>query len=81
MDEHRDDTRPETIDFYDSANLIAEVKKRPPLYHKFCKDYNDKFVREKMWKEVCQAIIPNWCQLDEKNKLRTGKNMKQKNSN
>lgn len=60
-------------DYYDSERLIVEVEKRPTLYDKGIKEYNDKAVREKLWKEVCESIIPNWNELNTHSKDRTGK--------
>ena len=51
-------------DYFDSELLIIEVEKRSPLYNKVLPDYSDKNVKEKLWIEVCEAIVPKWSELD-----------------
>jgi hypothetical protein len=49
---------------FDTGRLITEVEKRPALYNKATPEYSDKHCKEKLWKEVCEAVVPNWSQLD-----------------
>jgi hypothetical protein len=63
---------------FDSDRLIAEVEKRPALYNKATPEYSDKNYKEKMWIEVCEAVVPNWGRLDTKENMATGKNCKKK---
>jgi hypothetical protein len=34
-----------------------------------------KHVKEKLWTEVCEAIVPNWGQVDKDGKIRRDKNV------
>ncbi|CAG9771618.1 unnamed protein product [Ceutorhynchus assimilis] len=66
------------IEFYDSEQLITEVEKRPSLYDKNIKEYNDKNVREKLWREVCEAIIMNWKEVNPECKEKTARDIQRK---
>ncbi|KDR20478.1 uncharacterized protein LOC110828962 [Zootermopsis nevadensis] len=57
---------------FDSERLISEVEKRPALYNKVMPEYSDKNYKEKQWKEVCEAVLPNWCHLDKKERVTAG---------
>jgi hypothetical protein len=35
------------------------VEKRPALYNKATPEYGDKNCKEKLWIEVCEAVLPN----------------------
>ncbi|KAL1497328.1 hypothetical protein ABEB36_008310 [Hypothenemus hampei] len=54
-----------------TEKLISEIKKRPGLYNKKVKEYSDKDVRERLWNEVCRAIIPDWFELSDGEQDRT----------
>jgi len=41
-------------------NLIEEIEKRPALYKKQLKEYSDINLKEKLWEEVCEVVIPDW---------------------
>ncbi|XP_066137842.1 uncharacterized protein [Euwallacea fornicatus] len=66
------------IEFYDSTRLISEVQKRPAIYDKNSIEYKDRTIRDRTWKAVCEAIIPNWSVQDEKNKSRTAREVQRK---
>jgi hypothetical protein len=55
-------TRIMDLDFkiFDSKRLITEVEKRPALYNKATPEYSDKHCKEKLWIEVCEAVVLNW---------------------
>jgi len=42
-----------------SERLITEVEKRPALYNKATPEYSDKHYKEKLWIEVCEALVSN----------------------
>jgi hypothetical protein len=48
------------LKIFDSERLIAEVEKRLALYNKVTPEYCDKHCKEKLWIEVCEAVVPNW---------------------
>jgi hypothetical protein len=43
--------------------LILEVERRPPLNKKQSKEYSDKHLKDKLWSEVCEAVVMNWSEL------------------
>lgn len=57
----------------DTELLIKQIEKRPALYNKQLKEYSDRNVKEKLWAEVCLHVIPNWNELDAKEKKTKGK--------
>jgi hypothetical protein len=59
--------------FFDSERLITEVEKRPALYNKMVPEYSDKNCKEKLWIEVCEAVVPNWSQLHTTERVAAGK--------
>lgn len=61
--------------YIDSERLIVEVEKRPRLYNKKVPEYSDKNIKEKLWKEACEVIIPNWSQLEGQQKVQQGKSI------
>jgi len=58
---------------FDSERLITEVEKRPALYNKATPEYSDKQCKEKLWMEVCEAVVPNWSRMDTTARMATGK--------
>ena len=50
-------------ELFDCQTLIAEVEKRPGLYDIHLKEYSDRIVKEKLWTEVCEAVITDWSNL------------------
>jgi hypothetical protein len=40
------------------------------LYNAHLPEYSDKHVKEKLWTEVCEAIVPNWGQVDKDGKIK-----------
>ncbi|GLV42540.1 uncharacterized protein CBL_03278 [Carabus blaptoides fortunei] len=54
--------------YFDSETFITEVEKRPALYNKTLPEFRDKNTREKLWSEVSETVVPNWNQLDLKEK-------------
>jgi hypothetical protein len=49
---------------YDCGILISEIERRPALYDCTLKEYNDKGLKERLWGEVCEAVVSEWSQLD-----------------
>jgi hypothetical protein len=62
-------------EIFDIEKLIIEVEKRPALYNTHLPEYSDKHVKEKLWTEVCEAIVPNWGQVDKDGKIKRGKSV------
>jgi hypothetical protein len=60
----------------DSERLITVAEKRPALYNKATPEYSDKHCKEKLWIEVCEAVVPNWSRMDTTANVATGKNRK-----
>jgi hypothetical protein len=50
-------------------------EKRPALYNTHLPEYSDKHVKEKLWTEVCEGIVPNWGQVDKDGKIKRGKSI------
>jgi len=57
---------------FDSERLITEEEKKPALYYKATPEYCDKHCKEKLWIEVCEAVVPNWSRMDTTARLATG---------
>ena len=49
---------------YDCKILISEIEKCPALYDCSIKEYNDKSFKDGLWREVCEAVVSEWNQLD-----------------
>ncbi|GAB6020127.1 hypothetical protein CHUAL_002856 [Chamberlinius hualienensis] len=47
----------------DIDKLIEEVEKRPALYNKNSKDFNDVKLRKKLWEDVGEAVVCGWSEL------------------
>jgi hypothetical protein len=62
-------------EFFDTEKLIVEVERRPAFYNTHLPEYSDKLVKEKLWTEVCDAIVPNWGQADRDGKIKRDKNV------
>ena len=52
------------------------MEKRPALYDKATPEYCDKHCKEKLWIEVCEAVVPNWSRMDTTGRVATGKSVK-----
>jgi len=52
------------------------VEKRPALYNKATPEYGDKHCKDKLWIEVCEAVVPNWSRMDSTARVATGKSVK-----
>lgn len=61
-----------TRSLIDCELLISEVEKRPALYNFQLKEYNDKNLKEKLWTEVCEALVRGWHDLSPGEKNDTG---------
>jgi len=61
------------LKIFDSERLITEVEKRPALYNKATPEYSNKHCKEKLWIEVCEAVVPNWSRMDTTARVATGK--------
>jgi len=44
--------------------LISEIEKRPALYDWSMKEYSDKSFKDRLWGEVCEAVVSEWSHLD-----------------
>ena len=58
---------------YDCDILISEIEKRPALYDYSLKEYSDKGLKDSLWGEVCEAVVPEWSKLDSPEKRAKGK--------
>jgi len=58
---------------YDCEILISEIEKRPALYDCPMKEYSDKVLKNRLWGEVCEAVVSEWSQLDGPEKREKGK--------
>jgi hypothetical protein len=52
------------------------VEKRPALYNKTKPEYSDEHCKEKLWIEVCEAVVPNWSRMDTTARVATSKGVK-----
>ena len=41
----------------DYAILISETERRPAVYGCLLKEYSDKGLKERLWGEVCEAVV------------------------
>ena len=60
-------------DVYDCEVLISEIEIRPALYDCSLKEYSDKGLKDRLWGEVCEAVVSEWSQLDSPEKREKGK--------
>ena len=58
---------------YDWEVLISEIEKRLVLYDCSLKEYRDKSLKNRLWGEVCEAVVSEWSQLDSPDKREKGK--------
>ena len=58
---------------YDCGILISEIERRPALYDCTLKEYSDKGLKERLWGEVCEAVVSEWSQMDGPEKREKGK--------
>jgi hypothetical protein len=58
---------------YDCEILILEIEKRPALYDCSMKEYSDESFKDRLWGEVCEAVVSEWSQLDGPEKHERGK--------
>jgi len=49
---------------YDCEILILQIEERPALYDCLLKQYSDKGLKDRLWGEVCEAVVSEWSQLD-----------------
>jgi len=61
---------------FDSERLITEAGKRQALYSKATPECSDKHCKERLWMEVCEAVVPNWSRMDTTTRVATGKIVK-----
>jgi len=53
----------------DIEKLICEVE-RPPSYNKKkLKEYSDRYLKDKLWYEVCKSLVTNWSEFPAEQKL------------
>jgi hypothetical protein len=60
----------------DIERIITEVQKSPALYNKATPEYSDKNCKQKLWIEVCEAVVRNWSRMYTTARVATGKNCK-----
>jgi hypothetical protein len=53
--------------------LFSEIQNRPVLYDCSLKEYSDKVLKDRLWGEVCEAVVSEWSQLDGPEKREKGK--------
>lgn len=53
--------------------FICEIQKQPALYNTKSKEYSDKNLKKALWTELCQKVIENWDELEDKHKNEKGK--------
>jgi hypothetical protein len=58
---------------YHCEILISEIQKRPALYDCSLKEYSDKVLKDRLWGDVCEAVVSEWSQLDGPEKREKGK--------
>jgi hypothetical protein len=58
---------------YSCEILISEIANHPALYACSKKEYSDKVLKDRLWGEVCEAIVPEWSQLNGPEKRKKGK--------
>jgi hypothetical protein len=46
------------------------------LYNKETPEYRDKHCKEKLWIEVCEAVVPNWSRINKTARVATVKSVK-----
>jgi len=61
------------IEVYDCEMLVLEIERCPALYDCSLKEYSDKGLKERLWGEVCEAVVSEWSQLDCPEKCEKGK--------
>jgi hypothetical protein len=49
---------------HDCEILISEIEKSPAPYYCSIKEYSDKSFKDRLWGEVCEAVVSEWSQLD-----------------
>jgi len=65
------------LKIFDSERLITKVQKRSALYNKATPEYSDRQCKEKLWMEVCEAVVTNWSLVDTAARVATGKMCKE----
>lgn len=58
---------------YDPLDLIELIGQRPCIWDKTCEDYKDRVKKLNAWSEVCNFLIDNYENLEERDKLIVGK--------
>jgi hypothetical protein len=58
---------------YDCEILISEIEKRPALYDCSRKEYSNDSFKDRLWREVCEAVVSEWSQLDGPEKREKGR--------
>jgi hypothetical protein len=48
----------------DCEMLISETEKRPALYNCSVTEYSNKGLKDRLWGEVCEAVVSECSQLD-----------------
>ncbi|KAM5191791.1 uncharacterized protein ACMZJ9_002945 [Mantella aurantiaca] len=48
----------------DADQLIADIQSRPGLYDLKSPVHSNKFIKDRLWEDVCSALFKNWDRLD-----------------
>lgn len=59
--------------YFDCEKFIIQIEKRPILYEKNLAEFSNKTIKDKLWSEVCEAMVENWGQMKGEEKIKTGK--------
>jgi hypothetical protein len=54
-------------------NIDFVNSKSPVLYDCSLKEYSDKVLKDRLWGEMCEAVVSEWIQLDSPEKREKGK--------
>ncbi|KAF7988618.1 hypothetical protein HCN44_001191 [Aphidius gifuensis] len=63
---------------FDSEKFIKEIRKRKVLYDINCIEYNDRAVKTQAWLDVGKAMIPDWDNMNDEERLNEEKNLRNK---
>ncbi|KAG8443392.1 hypothetical protein GDO86_011981 [Hymenochirus boettgeri] len=58
--------------------LIHEVQQRPALFNKAYPDYADKYKKKILWDEVCEVLIPEWYELNKRERAERTKEVQKR---
>lgn len=61
------------LKMFDTDRFICEIKLRPAIYNVTLKEYGNKHIKAKCWKEVGEAMYENWSSMTYEEKDEKGK--------